>query len=186
MRAIFAILAVSLTLLAAGCGSVVDDDQLTLCRRVLGALHPDRTEISEARFAPAGPRGVLIAYSAREPGDQTRMHFVTCEFSGTRFEKDRLDLSGVQIDAAPLGEARLLYLKRFWLAPDNNAEAPPPAVPQVPQSVAYAAQQFISAIALAAIYGLLATAYSLIYGLAGRINLAFGEIAVVGAYAAIG
>ncbi len=40
--------------------------------------------------------------------------------------------------------------------------------------------------ALAAIYGLLATAYSLIYGLVGRISLGFGDIAVVGAYGAIG
>ena len=47
-------------------------------------------------------------------------------------------------------------------------------------------QQLINAAALAAIYALLATAYSLIYGLVGRINLAFGEIAVLGAYGAIG
>ena len=40
--------------------------------------------------------------------------------------------------------------------------------------------------ALAAIYALLATAYSLIYGLVGRINLAFGDIAVIGGYGAIG
>jgi branched-chain amino acid transport system permease protein len=44
----------------------------------------------------------------------------------------------------------------------------------------------VNATALAAVYALLATAYSLIYGLVGRINLAFGEIAVLGAYGAIG
>ena len=44
----------------------------------------------------------------------------------------------------------------------------------------------MNAVALAAIYALLATAYSLIYGLVGRINLAFGEIAVLGAYGAVG
>ncbi len=114
------------------------------------------------------------------------MHFVTCEFSGGRYDEGRLDLASVQIDAAPLGEARLLYLKRFWLAPGERTEDWLPPVPQINRSIAYAAQQTISAIALAAIYGLLATAYSLIYGLAGRINLAFGEIAVIGAYAAIG
>jgi branched-chain amino acid transport system permease protein len=47
-------------------------------------------------------------------------------------------------------------------------------------------QQLVNALALAAVYALLATAYSLIYGLVGRINLAFGEIAVLGAYGAIG
>jgi branched-chain amino acid transport system permease protein len=39
---------------------------------------------------------------------------------------------------------------------------------------------------LAAIYALLATAYALIYGLVGRLNLAFGQIAVMGAFGAIG
>ena len=35
-----------------------------------------------------------------------------------------------------------------------------------------------------AIYALLAAAYSLVYGLVGRINLAFGELAAAGGYAA--
>jgi branched-chain amino acid transport system permease protein len=47
-------------------------------------------------------------------------------------------------------------------------------------------QQLVNAIALSSVYALLATAYSLIYGLVGRINLAFGQIAVVGAFGAIG
>ncbi len=186
MRAIYFAFSVGLSLLAASCGSSVDSGQLDLCRRVLGALHPDGTELRETRFAPAGQRGVLLAYSAQEPSEATRMHFVTCEYSGTRYDKDRLDLASVMIDAAPLGEARLLYLKRFWLAPENDTQALPPTVVQIPAGAAYALQQSINAIALAAIYGLLATAYSLIYGLVGRINLAFGEIAVIGAYGAIG
>ena len=37
---------------------------------------------------------------------------------------------------------------------------------------------------LTAVYGLLAAAYSLVYGLVGRINLAFGELAAAGGYAA--
>ena len=63
---------------------------------------------------------------------------------------------------------------------------PAPEVPQLPAAAAYALQQLVNALALAAVYALLATAYSLIYGLVGRINLAFGEIAVLGAYGAIG
>ena len=59
-------------------------------------------------------------------------------------------------------------------------------MPQLPAGAAYALQQLVNALALAAVYALLATAYSLIYGLVGRINLAFGEIAVLGAYGAIG
>ncbi len=186
MRRFLSGLAVCLALLAAGCAGAVDDDQLDLCRRVPVALHPDGTELHEMRFVAPGPGAIRLDYSAREPGDETRVHTLVCEFSGTRYDKDRLDLAAVRIDNVSLGEARRLYLKRFWLAPGNEFQEPPPPVPQIPAPLAYAAQQTINAIALAAIYGLLATAYSLIYGLAGRINLAFGEIGVIGAYAAIG
>ena len=50
--------------------------------------------------------------------------------------------------------------------------------------VAYGLQQAINGLPLAAIYALLAAAYSLVYGLVGRINLAFGELAAAGGYAA--
>ena len=95
----------------------------------------------------------------------------------------------VELDQVTVGEARLLYLKRFLAeAEREGAEAPrpPQGLPQFSRGMAYAMQQLINAAALAAIYALLATAYSLIYGLVGRINLAFGEIAVLGAYGAIG
>src|SRR5205814_834221 len=84
--------------------------------------------------------------------------------------------------------ARLLYLKRFLAEAEREGGAAPPpqALPQLSTAVAYALQQLVNAIALAAVYALLATAYSLIYGLVGRINLAFGEIAALGAYGAIG
>jgi branched-chain amino acid transport system permease protein len=80
-------------------------------------------------------------------------------------------------------------LKRFGLAPSTGAGegvGGAPAVPDLPLSIAYVVQQFINAIGLSAVYALLATAYSLIYGITGRINLAFGEIAMLGAYGAIG
>ena len=46
------------------------------------------------------------------------------------------------------------------------------------------AQQAVNGLPLAAIYALLAAAYSLVYGLVGRINLAFGDLAAAGGYAA--
>jgi branched-subunit amino acid ABC-type transport system permease component len=184
----FAILLLPLAL--AACGRVTDSEQLRLCRLILPVLHPEGSEIRDLRLAPAGlsRSGVRIDYAAREPGGTSRAHFITCGFGGTTFERDRLDLVAVETDAGPIGEARLLYLKRFWLA-DAEREVSEPLsrdLPQFPPAVAYALQQLINAIALAAVYALLATAYSLIYGLVGRINLAFGEIAVLGAYGAIG
>jgi branched-chain amino acid transport system permease protein len=115
------------------------------------------------------------------------VHFVTCGFGGTTFERDRLELVAVETDQGALGAARLLYLKRFWLgeAETEAVSARPEGLPRLPGTIAYALQQLVNAIALAAIYALLATAYSLIYGLIGRINLAFGEVAVLGAFGAV-
>jgi branched-chain amino acid transport system permease protein len=180
-----------LPIVLAGCGRVTDTEQLRLCRLVPPVLHADGTEIREIRVTPAalGRSGLRIDYAAREPGAANRVHFVTCGFGGTTFERDRLDLVAVETDEGALGAARLLSLKRFWLTEAEREGATPP-MPQrlleFPAAAAYALQQLVNAIALAAVYALLATAYSLIYGLVGRINLAFGEIAVLGAYGAIG
>jgi branched-chain amino acid transport system permease protein len=179
-----------LGLLAAGCGRVMDSEQVRLCRAVIPVLNAAGADIRELRVAPAalGRAGVRIDYAAREAAAPRRIHFLACGFGGTGLERDRSDLTVVETEAGPLGIARLTFLKRY-LADAEVAAAPPPSgenAPDLSASSAYALQQLINAIALGAIYALLATAYSLIYGLAGRINLAFGEIAVLGAYGAIG
>jgi branched-chain amino acid transport system permease protein len=190
MRQMVLLLALVSPLVASGCTTGLDREQLDLCRRVLPALHPEGTELREIRFGPPpGDRGgIRIDYAAREPGAETRIRYAVCRFGG-RERGERLDLSALDTDSGALGEARLLFLKRFWLDRPESASAtqgPTPAVPEFRPGIAYAAQQGINAIVLAAIYGLLATAYSLIYGLVGRIILSFGEIAVIGAYGAIG
>lgn len=155
---------------------------------MLPALHPDGTELREIRVAPARiPErlAVRIDYAAREPDMPRRTHFVICGFEPGPYPARAADLAVVITEDGEMGEARLYYLKRFWLDPRMQADASPPAGPAMNASLAYAAQQGINALALASIYALLATAYSLIYGLVGRINLAFGDVAVVGAYGAI-
>ena len=187
MRRRFRFIVLGLPLLAAACAGPIDSEQLRLCRRVLPALHPDGTEIREMRVGRVQERTSLrIDYAAREPAAANHVHFATCGFGGTTFERDRLELVSVETDRGTLGEARLLYLKRFWLDdPGSAAESRPDGLLRLPASLAYALQQLVNAVALAAIYALLATAYSLIYGLIGRINLAFGEIAVLGAFGAV-
>lgn len=183
------VLALAALLALAACAPL-DTEQLRVCRLVLPALHPAQTVFRETHIAATSGREVRIDYEASEPDTRTfiRKHWTTCTFGGTALTRARLVLVGVTTDRGPLSEARLLYLNRFWLETPGAAspEETPAAVPNVPQAVAYAAQQLVNAIALCAIYGLLATAYALIYGLIGRLNLAFGEIAVVGAYGAIG
>src|ERR1043166_87981 len=190
MRRGFRFAVVILLLPLAGCLGSVDSEQLRLCRQVLPALHPDGTTVHEIGAAPApfGRQGVRMDYEAREPGETVRWRSATCGFGGSVFTGPLLDPPAADPAGGRLGEARLTYLKRFWLAAAAGAaEAPskPPSVPEVPLAAAYAAQQFINALALAASYALLATAYSLIYGLIGRINLAFGDITVVGAFGAL-
>lgn len=184
------VVAAALAPLLAGCGNAIDGEQLRLCRSIIPALNPDDTQLREMRFGPSalGQEGVRIDYVARPPGEASRVRYLVCGFAGRAFSADRLDLMAVDTDSGPLGDARLYYLKRFWLASGAGAGegAAPPAVVVLPATVAYVAQQFINAIALSAVYALLATAYSLIYGITGRINLAFGQIAMLGAYGAIG
>jgi branched-chain amino acid transport system permease protein len=178
-----------LGLLAAGCGQVTDSEQVRLCRAIIPVLNGEGAEIREIRVSPAdlGRSAVRVDYAAREIGAQRRIRHVTCAFGGRSLERERLELTAVETEEGRLGIARLTFLKRY--VADAEVSATPPAVESAPAlsaGVAYALQQLINAIALAAVYALLATAYSLIYGLAGRINLAFGEIAVLGAYGAIG
>jgi branched-chain amino acid transport system permease protein len=178
-----------MALLCAACGRVTDSEQLRLCRALLPVLHAEGTAFREIRVAPAalGRSGVRIDYAAREPGAAQRTYGLTCGFGGTTFKRDRLDLVAVEIDGKPIGEGRLTFLRRFLAEAGPSETTPSPQhSPELSTAAAYALQQLINALALAAVYALLATAYSLIYGLTGRINLAFGEIAVLGAYGAIG
>ncbi len=173
------------------CSPSVDSEQLRLCRQVILALNADGAVIREIRYGPAslGREGVRIDYAVRAPGEAERVRRLDCGFAGRTFSGERLDLIAVETESGALGDAQLYYLKRFWLDSPESAsvsEARGPSVPPLPFPLAYVIQQVINATALSAVYALLATAYSLIYGITGRINLAFGEIAMLGAYGAIG
>jgi branched-subunit amino acid ABC-type transport system permease component len=176
--------------LVAGCSASVDSEQLRLCRQVIPALNADGSEIREIRYAPSalGQAGVHIDYVARGAGEADRVRRIDCGFAGRAFSGERLDLIAVETESGALGEAQLYYLKRFWLGSAESVAAASrePGLLSLPLQIAYVLQQIINATALSAIYALLATAYSLIYGVTGRINLAFGEVAVLGAYGAIG
>lgn len=183
-----------LGLMLAACASVVAPDHLRICRDVMPALHPEGTTIREIRYGPVAgyEHAVRIAYLGREPGHDNRSHHVICVFAGGGADAARFDLVRLETERGALSPVRLLILKRWWLgdaavaaqaAARRQAEA---AVPAVPMALAYGLQQTANGLVPAALYGLLAAAYALVYGLVGRINLAFGDIAVAGAYGAIG
>lgn len=181
-------------LLLSGCVQA-DRGQSDLCIAALPALEPDgHITVAAAGPVAGDPRTVSVAYGV-EQGGRRRTSRLDCRFAGDRLDDDRLDLAAVAIDGRPLSGASLVFLKRFWLGDPvgQRAEArrldtpprPPLIAAKVGPDAGYLLQQLVTAAPLGAIYGLIALAYAFVYGLIGRINLAFGEIAVVGAVATV-
>jgi branched-chain amino acid transport system permease protein len=175
----------------AGCSTLVETDQARLCRMALPALAPPDAVIAilEQTAFPDG-RGLRVDYRLTELGAPTQTRFAECRFRLPGRPKRSEDLIGVTTDGGPLSDVELFMLIRYWLTtPDARAADPAPlgdvaGLPVAPPAFAYALQQAINGLPLAAVYALLAAAYSLVYGLVGRINLAFGDIAAAGGYAA--
>jgi branched-subunit amino acid ABC-type transport system permease component len=180
-----------LALALAGCARSLDADQARICRTILPVLNPQGSEIRVLRQTASSdaPR-VRVDYQARAPRGTLQRRFVICQFAGAPNTPGEHQLVGVATERARLGDAQMFFLKKYWLdTSEAQISDPSPVagaeyVGDLPLGVAYGLQQAINALPLAAIYGLLAAAYSLVYGLVGRINLAFGEFAAAGGYAA--
>ena len=172
---------------------MIDADQARLCRVLLPALLAPDARLTGLRQSPlpGGAPGLRIDYTFSENGEAARPGFAQCRFAGGALSAERRELAALTTQDGPAGEAQLLMLKRFWLArPEAILADPAPVagadtVPVISASAAYALQQGVNGLPMAAVYGLLAAAYSLVYGLVGRINLAFGELAAAGGYAAL-
>jgi branched-chain amino acid transport system permease protein len=188
VRRLLAVLLVAPTL--AGCSRLVETDQARLCRMALPAVSPPDSTIdvvSQHEF-PDG-RGLRVIYQVG-PNSPASAHFIDCRFRqpGRPLRSD--EMVGLAIDGQPLSDLSLYFLTRFWLATPEARDADPAPLggggelPRLPHAAAYALQQALDGLPLAAIYALLAAAYSLVYGLVGRINLAFGDFAAAGGYAA--
>ena len=178
MRAFAALLVIALGLLAGSCSSVIDADQARLCRAVAPALHDDGIDIREVSLnpVPGAPNALKLSYRSVEfTGVVPR--WLICTFAG-QSGVGRFDLIAVDTDRGALSDIKLLILKRWWLADVGPTISRAPL--RIPARPAYWLQQSLNGIVLAGIYGLIATSFALVYGLLGRINLAFGEVAVAG------
>jgi branched-chain amino acid transport system permease protein len=163
-----------------------DVEQLRICERLIPAIEPQGAEIAvvQAAAEPSAPNAVRIEYRVG-PG-VAPARWISCRFGGTGFERDRLRLTGVVTDReGTLSEVRVFLLRRFWLdlyegqlLPDDG----PAAQASWPRDLLYLLQLGTNGVTLGCLYGLLAIGYTLVYAIIGRINLAFGEIAMVGAY----
>jgi branched-chain amino acid transport system permease protein len=187
MRRALVIASVGLSLLAAACGRV-DADQERICREVVAPLNPDDAvrDIAPARTGPL-PDSLRIDYTVADGSGRLRGRYVLCRFAGSGLAAEKSLLIGIATEDGPLPDANFYFLKRFYLdaAEAEKAAGPPPRadIPVVPAAVALGLQQAIGALPLVAIYGLVAAAYAMVFGLIGRINLAFGEFAVLGGLA---
>ena len=173
----------------AGCSRSFDLEQARYCRIALPALLAPEAQIAIAATSgdPDG-KGVVIRFGIAPDAARKTIH---CRFEPKPDSPARVRLTAVETEAGPLPETQVYFLRRFWLETSEGWRADPEPVPdsfrapEIARPAAYALQQALNALPLAAVYGLLAAAYSLVYGLAGRINLAFGEFAALGGYAAL-
>ena len=179
-----AVLLITAFVLAA-CGKL-DSEQVRLCRTLITALEPPGSaiELLDAERDPVAAHAIKLRY--RSEGAE---HWVSCRFAGGGLAAERLTLSAVATDREGLlSEAELYLLRRFWLGffEAQGVAAGEPAAPRgLGFALLYLAQQAVNAITVSSVYGLLAIGYTLIFGMVARINLAFGEMAMLGAFATL-
>jgi branched-chain amino acid transport system permease protein len=169
----------------AACG--VDVEQQRVCERALPALHLDEPRIEITGAGEMAADAVRLDYRL---GESPAEHWIVCQFAGSGFGSGRLELVDVTTDTTVRFSAvRLFLLKRFWLAQTGAAleaaerlgatgAAGRPGWP-------YLLQQLLNALVVGSFYSLLAVAFSLLYAVIGRINLAFGDFATLGAYGSV-
>lgn len=193
-RAILTLLLLLTVLVLAGC-SAVDRQQAGVCVAVATAIGPENRTITVQSVAPLDgiPHALRVEFSAA--GDPTP-HFADCVFAGGVLDAGRGEVIAVRGDRGVLHDREMANLRRWFLdqpgaiaaaIDETNFRAERfsllPVAP--PKGLGFALQQATNTLNVAAFYVPLALAFALIYGLIGRINLAFGEIAMIGAYGAV-
>ncbi len=161
----------------------VDVTQVRICEALVPALYERAIAYDVLRReADATTRhGVVVHYRITEPPDARGDHWIACRFGGRDFSNGRANLLGVVTDRdGRLSEVRLFMLKRFWLGVHRAQSETGPD--QGPPAWLYFLEQVVNALIVSCVYGLLAVAYTVVYALIGRINLAFGELAMIAGY----
>ncbi len=178
--------AVLVAALVAACGGL-DVEQARICESLLPALEPGAAEATapRAEIDPGTENTVIVRYGVPE-GPALMEHWIRCTFGGSGFDVARRELVAVATDRrGPLTDVQLFMLRRFWLGSIESQAAvrgsPVPADAAFP----YAVQQAVNGVTIGFVYALLAVAYTLVFALIARINLAFGELAMIGAYGAL-
>jgi branched-chain amino acid transport system permease protein len=179
-----AALLVALCLLLSGCGPRLLDQERDLCTLLVPAIVGHAAIILTADPSlPLPPEtSVIVRYSAQPSA--TGAGWVACGFTPGEGVLGPSALRAVVTqDAGALSPIQVFMLREFWLgrhAAGHETAAQP--LPPAWTPLRYLLQQLVNAIAVSAIYALVAAGYSLVYGIVGRIHLAFGDFAMLGAY----
>jgi branched-chain amino acid transport system permease protein len=168
----------------------------------LSVVAPADTEIEIDTVMPGrAAHSVRITYRSIGAGNgvsrpaishSASARFVECRFGGSRFSSTRLVLRGLETERGAFRESEMYLLNRFWMESVEADIQPLPPAPgaargafELSAGLALALQYALAALPQIAMLMLLAPAYALIYGLMGRINLAFGELVIVGGQGAV-
>ncbi len=166
-----------------------DVEQLKICERLIPAIEAENAQIEVGRGAPdpTVADAVRVEYRVIGANGPTDGSWISCRFGGSGFDRDRLRLTGVvTAREGALSEIAVFMLRRYWLdlyeaqgaIEDGAAESGDAWL----RDLLYFVQLVVNGLTLGCLYGLLAIGYTLVYGILNRINLAFGAIAIIGAY----
>jgi branched-chain amino acid transport system permease protein len=176
----------------AACNFSVDAEQARICRIALPALNAPGSRVVVERVQPGpGERSVRLEYRVEGLVGPPLRHWALCRFAAAGLSPNKAELVGVETDRGPLSGSSVYLLGRFYVDSVEGLMGDPgqgdraAGVREAPEPVAYLVQQVLVGLPRTGIYGLLAAAYALVFGLVGRINLAFGELAAIGAAAAV-
>ena len=129
---------------------------------------------------------ITVAFRAETTGVTGQQ---VCTFGGAATDIDQLDLLAVTINGQELGAGRLMFLRSHWLvgagydAAAKRIVRPATGIVSMEPGPGQYLQSALSALPIASAYVLLALGFALIYGITGRMNIAHGEFATIGAYA---
>ena len=167
-------------LLLTGCG--VDADQDALCRKLIPAFDDGPVTDLSTRSYTEDKRVLRVDYRS---GGQA--HWIACRFAGTSMEEGRRTLAAVATDRNGWLTGIRFAMLQQWLRirPPRDAVGVVVEVPRAQPTrwtpVLFLVQQIINAATVACVYGLLALGYTLVYAILGQINLAMGELTMLGA-----
>ncbi len=179
--------------IAAGCAVVVESDAVRLCRSLVPAFNSAETTLDVRTVDAARTvHGTLVtvSYLAARGLDVPIKRAISCILKRDPAKPAYLELTNLATEDGPLGDVRLHLLRRHWIESGRAAVSDPAPVlmiwhlPDVNRRLAELLQIGVGSLTNLSIYALLAASYALIYGLIGRINLAFGELAMVSGYGA--